>query len=161
MSKPIRILGIAGSLRRESYNRAALRAATQLVPEGATIDIFELDGIPGFNQDEEQNPPAQVGELKRRIRAADAILIVDCNDRCATRVMCYFERRDRAVRQPNLLDGESDHAAMKDLANVYHHVRSPVPGCLLQRSNGAPAVLTCVRRLKSCAACTASRRAGA
>ena len=76
MSKPIRILGIAGSLRRESYNRAALRAATQLVPEGATIDILELDGIPGFNQDEEQNPPAKVAELKRRIREADAILIV-------------------------------------------------------------------------------------
>ena len=76
MSKPIRILGIAGSLRRESYNRAALRAATQLVPEGATIDIFELDGIPGFNQDEEQNPPAKVVELKRRIREADAVLFV-------------------------------------------------------------------------------------
>lgn len=44
MSKPVRILGIPGSLRRESYNRAALRAATQLVPEGATIDIFELEG---------------------------------------------------------------------------------------------------------------------
>src|SRR5918998_5399930 len=76
MSKPIRILGIAGSLRRESYNRAALRAATQLVPEGASIDMFELDGIPGFNQDEEQNPPAKVVELKRRIREADAVLIV-------------------------------------------------------------------------------------
>ena len=76
MSKPIRILGIAGSVRRESYNRAALRAATQLVPEDATIDIFELDGIPGFNQDEERNPPAKVVELKRRIREADAILIV-------------------------------------------------------------------------------------
>ncbi|HEX7331037.1 MAG TPA: NAD(P)H-dependent oxidoreductase [Pyrinomonadaceae bacterium] len=76
MSKPIRILGIAGSLRRESYNRAALRAATQLVPEDATIDIFELDGIPGFNQDEEQNPPAKVSELKQRIHEADAILFV-------------------------------------------------------------------------------------
>ncbi|HEX7176273.1 MAG TPA: NAD(P)H-dependent oxidoreductase [Pyrinomonadaceae bacterium] len=76
MSKPVRILGIAGSLRRESYNRAALRAATELAPEGATIETFELDGIPGFNQDEEQNPPAQVTELKRRIREADAILIV-------------------------------------------------------------------------------------
>jgi len=76
MSKPIRILGIAGSLRRESYNRAALRAATQLVPEGATLEIFELDGIPGFNQDDEQNPPAKVVELKKRIREADAILIV-------------------------------------------------------------------------------------
>ena len=60
MSKHIRILGIAGSLRRESYNRAALRAATQLVPEVASIEIFELDGIPGFNQDEEQNPPRKL-----------------------------------------------------------------------------------------------------
>ena len=76
MSKQIRILGIAGSLRRESYNRAALRAATQLAPEGASIEIFELEGLPGFNQDEEQNPPAKVVELKRRIREADAILIV-------------------------------------------------------------------------------------
>jgi chromate reductase len=76
MSKHVRILGIAGSLRRQSYNRAALRAATQLVPEDATLDIFELDGIPGFNQDDEQNPPAQVVEFKRRIREADAVLIV-------------------------------------------------------------------------------------
>ncbi|MGH7844546.1 MAG: NADPH-dependent FMN reductase [Candidatus Binatia bacterium] len=76
MSKPVRILGIAGSLRRGSYNRAALREATRLVPEDATLDIFELDGIPGFNQDEEQNPPAKVAELKRRVREADAILIV-------------------------------------------------------------------------------------
>jgi chromate reductase, NAD(P)H dehydrogenase (quinone) len=76
VSKPVHILGIAGSLRCGSYNRAALRAATQLVPEDATIDIFELDGIPAFNQDEEQNPPAKVVELKARIREADAVLIV-------------------------------------------------------------------------------------
>ena len=76
MSTPIRILGIAGSLRRDSYNRSTLRAAIELAPEDASIDIFELDGIPGFNQDEEQNPPAKVVELKRRIREADAILFV-------------------------------------------------------------------------------------
>jgi chromate reductase len=76
MSKTVRILGIAGSLRRESYNRGALRAATELVPEGASIEIFELDAIPGFNQDEELQPPAKVVELKRLIREADAILIV-------------------------------------------------------------------------------------
>ncbi|HKO62371.1 MAG TPA: NAD(P)H-dependent oxidoreductase [Pyrinomonadaceae bacterium] len=74
MTTPVKILGIAGSLRRESYNRAALRAATELVPEGATIDVFEIDGIPGFSQDEEQNPPAKVIDLKKRIREADAIL---------------------------------------------------------------------------------------
>src|SRR5688500_4399160 len=74
--EPVRILGIAGSLRRDSYNRATLRAATELAPQGATIEIFELDGIPGFNQDEEQNPPAKVVELKRRIRETDAVLFV-------------------------------------------------------------------------------------
>jgi len=76
MNKPITILGIAGSLRRQSYNRSALRAAQQLLPEGAALEIFELDGIPGFNQDEEQNPPAKIVELKKRVRAADAILFV-------------------------------------------------------------------------------------
>lgn len=76
MSKPIRILGIAGSLRRESYNRSALSAATQLTPEDVTIEIFELDGIPAFNQDQERNPPAKVTELKERIQEADAILFV-------------------------------------------------------------------------------------
>src|SRR6185503_5099998 len=76
MNKPIRILGIAGSLRRQSYNRGALRAATELAPEGATVEVFELDGLPAFNQDEDQNPPAKVVELKKRIREADAILFV-------------------------------------------------------------------------------------
>jgi chromate reductase len=72
----INILGIAGSLRQSSYNRAALRAARSLVPDNAVLDIFELDGIPGFNQDDEQNPPEKVVELKRRVLAADAILFV-------------------------------------------------------------------------------------
>ena len=76
MSKPIRILGIAGSLRLQSYNRAGLRAATQLAPEGATVEIFELDGIPGFSEDNERNPPEKVVELKRRIRESDAVLFV-------------------------------------------------------------------------------------
>lgn len=76
MKETIRILGIAGSLRRESYNRAALRAAANLMPEGAILETFELDGIPVFNQDEDQNPPAKVVELKRRIRESDAVLFV-------------------------------------------------------------------------------------
>ena len=76
MNQPIRILGIAGSLRDASYNRGTLRAAANLVPEGASIEVFELNGIPAFSQDEEQNPPAKVAELKRKIREADAILFV-------------------------------------------------------------------------------------
>jgi chromate reductase len=76
MSTPFTILGIAGSLRKASLNRAALRAAQQLVPEGVNLEIFDLDGIPPFNQDEEAHPPERVALFKRRIRAADAILIV-------------------------------------------------------------------------------------
>lgn len=75
-TQPIRILGIAGSLRQQSYNRSTLRAATELVPGGAVIETFELDGLPLYNQDEEGNPPEKVAELKRRIREADALLIV-------------------------------------------------------------------------------------
>ena len=72
----VRILGIAGSLRKGSYNRAALRAAQQLLPEGATLEIFDIDGIPGYNQDLNDRPPEKVMDLKGRVRAADAILFV-------------------------------------------------------------------------------------
>jgi chromate reductase len=74
-TQPIKVLAIAGSLRRGSYNRAAIRAAQALAPEGADIEIFDLEGIPPFNQDDEANPPAKVAELKKRVREADAILI--------------------------------------------------------------------------------------
>jgi chromate reductase, NAD(P)H dehydrogenase (quinone) len=76
MNNTVKILGIAGSLRRESYNRRALRAAIDLTPEGAQLETFELDDIPIFNQDHEQDPPPVVAEFKRRIREADAILFV-------------------------------------------------------------------------------------
>lgn len=76
MRDAVSILGIAGSLRKASYNRAALRAAQKLAPEGVAIEIFELDGIPGFNQDDEKSPPAKVADLKAKIRAADAVLLV-------------------------------------------------------------------------------------
>jgi chromate reductase len=71
---PINILGIAGSLRKESLNRALLRAAVEMAPEGVAIETFDLSGIPPYNGDEEMNPPSAVAELKARIRAADAIL---------------------------------------------------------------------------------------
>lgn len=70
----IKILGIVGSLRKDSYNRFALKTAQELVPDGAVLDLIELHGIPVFNQDNERAPPATVLEFKRRILAADAIL---------------------------------------------------------------------------------------
>jgi chromate reductase len=75
MDRPIRILGFAGSLRKNSYNKALLRLAVQLVPKTAVLETFDLEGIPPFNQDLETQLPQKVKEFKAKIRAADAILI--------------------------------------------------------------------------------------
>jgi len=71
---PLTILGIPGSLRKASLNRALLRAAIGLAPPGVTIDTFDLSPIPPYNGDIELDPLASVLDLKARIRAADAIL---------------------------------------------------------------------------------------
>ena len=75
MEKKVHILGFAGSLRKASFNRSLLGAALELVPKDASLEIFDLEGIPPFNQDEEDHPSERVKEFKARIRAADAILI--------------------------------------------------------------------------------------
>jgi len=72
----IKILGIAGSLRKGSFNRLALKAAQGLVPAGASLESLDLPDLPGFNQDLEKTPPAAVTDMKAKIRAADAILLV-------------------------------------------------------------------------------------
>lgn len=70
----IRILGIVGSQRSQSYNRFALRAAQALVPEGVMIELIELHDIPFFEPRHECSPPPAVVEFRRRVTAADAIL---------------------------------------------------------------------------------------
>src|SRR5688500_455810 len=76
MADPIRVLGVSGSLRRGSFNTAALRTAQEMAPAGMTIDIFDLAPIPLYNEDvREQGFPPAVEEFRRRIKEADAILI--------------------------------------------------------------------------------------
>src|SRR5689334_4031160 len=75
METKLKFLGFAGSLRVGSYNKALLRAATNLLPKNATLEIFDLNGIPPFNQDLEMDMPEKVTEFKSKIREADAILI--------------------------------------------------------------------------------------
>jgi len=75
MDKPIIILGFAGSLRKDSYNKALLRVAIELVPKSAKLEIIDLEGIPPFNQDLENRMPEKVKEFKAKIKVADAILI--------------------------------------------------------------------------------------
>ena len=70
------VLGIAGSLRAASYNRALLRAAQELAPDGMAIRIFDLVAVPLYNGDvEAQGDPPPVVELKESIQVADALLI--------------------------------------------------------------------------------------
>jgi chromate reductase len=73
---PTKILGVCGSLRKQSFNRWALQAAQKLAPADITLDAYDIAGLPLFNQDEEQNPPPKVVDFKAKIRAADAILFV-------------------------------------------------------------------------------------
>lgn len=75
MADKVKILGIAGSLRKGSFNQSALRAAVELVPKNAEIEVYDIDGFPGYNQDLDGEPPAKVTEFKQKIREADAILI--------------------------------------------------------------------------------------
>lgn len=75
-TSPLRILGIAGSLRTGSYNRALLQAAQELAPQGMAIVTFDLDAIPPYNADvEAQGFPAPVVAFKAAIAEADALLI--------------------------------------------------------------------------------------
>jgi chromate reductase, NAD(P)H dehydrogenase (quinone) len=76
MAEKFHMLGFAGSLRKGSYNKSLLRAALELLPANGELEIFDLDGIPPYNQDLDQQPPEKVREFKRKIRAADALLIV-------------------------------------------------------------------------------------
>jgi chromate reductase len=76
MAEKISILSFAGSLRKQSYNKALLRAAAEMIPQGMELEIFDLEGIPPFNQDLESQPPAKIKTFKSKIRAADGILIV-------------------------------------------------------------------------------------
>ena len=72
----MRILGIAGSLRRGSHNRRLLRTAAHALPSGAELVEWDgLAGLPAFDEDLENDPPAVVEAFLDEIEAADAILI--------------------------------------------------------------------------------------
>lgn len=73
----IRVVGISGSLRAGSYNSAALKAATELAPEGMTIETAEIGDLPHYNDDVRlAGYPAAVQRFRDQLGAADAILFV-------------------------------------------------------------------------------------
>jgi chromate reductase len=69
-------LGVAGSLRRGSYNRGLIRAAAEVAPPGVSLEAYDLTDIPLYNADiETDGDPEPVAAFKRAIAAADALLI--------------------------------------------------------------------------------------
>jgi chromate reductase, NAD(P)H dehydrogenase (quinone) len=72
----MRILGISGSLRRDSHNTRLLRGVGGLLPEGVELEMFDqLGAIPPYNEDEEHQEPPAVAALKAAIAGADAVLV--------------------------------------------------------------------------------------
>jgi len=72
-----KVLGIAGSLRKGSYNKLALRAVVELKPADMEIESFDIAPIPLYDEDlRERGFPPVVQDLREKIRAADALLIV-------------------------------------------------------------------------------------
>ncbi len=72
------ILGISGSLRQKSFNAGLLRAAGELMPEGASLVAGTIRGIPLYDGDDEaaNGVPAAVNKLKEQLAEADGLLIV-------------------------------------------------------------------------------------
>ena len=75
MSSQIHIVAFTGCLREQSYNRAALRAAQELLPEQAELEILTIDHLPQFDQALVQDEPEEVRSFKEKIQQADAVLI--------------------------------------------------------------------------------------
>ena len=71
------VLGISGSLRRDSHNTSLLRAAAELLPDGVELELWDgLKAVPPYDEDDDVEPaPAAVTELRDAIAGADAILI--------------------------------------------------------------------------------------
>jgi chromate reductase, NAD(P)H dehydrogenase (quinone) len=71
----VKVLGICGSLRKGSFNRAVLRAAAELLPEGTTLTVADIAAIPLYNEDVRQAGfPPPVQSVRETIAAADALL---------------------------------------------------------------------------------------
>ena len=72
----MRILGLSGSLRRESHNTRLLRGIGKLLPEGVEVEVFDqLAAIPPYNEDDEHETPPAVAALNAAIAGADAVLV--------------------------------------------------------------------------------------
>ena len=71
-----RIAVIVGSLRKESLNRKMAKAMMKLAPDSLGLEIIEIGGLPLYDQDLEDNPPAAWTEFRERLKKFDGVLFV-------------------------------------------------------------------------------------
>ena len=118
------IIGIAGSLRKGSYNAALLRAAARSMPAGSTLEQATIAGIPLYDADvEAQGMPPAVTSLKDRVAAADLRLFLDGG-------LLHFGRRGR-----DRADGDEDAPSLRVRATDHDRVmRIGAPGEFWARS---------------------------
>lgn len=106
-SDTIHILAFAGSLRRESYNKKLLQAAYELLPNGMSMECFDLAPLPFYNADvEAQGTPQTVMQFRERMRAADALLIAtpEYNYSITAVLKNAIDWASRAIPDPSPLD---------------------------------------------------------
>jgi chromate reductase len=71
----MKIIGIVGSSRKGSFNRALMDAFIKRVPKDIEIEIADIDSIPFYNADEEDPYPLSAQALKDHLWTADAFII--------------------------------------------------------------------------------------
>jgi chromate reductase, NAD(P)H dehydrogenase (quinone) len=72
----IDVVGVVGSLRRQSYSRRLALALGSVAPEALKVDLAPIGGLALYNQDEDTDPPAPWLEFRERVRRAHAVLFV-------------------------------------------------------------------------------------
>lgn len=76
MDQPRDVAVIVGSLRKASINRMVANALAELAPAGLKLGIVEIGQLPLYNQDGDDDPPAEWTAFRERVRAADSVLFV-------------------------------------------------------------------------------------
>lgn len=73
--KEIKLIGVNGSIRKDSYNRLLLQNIGFLLPDNVKMEIIEIKDVPIYNPDDENNLPTIVRDYKEKIRKSDAVII--------------------------------------------------------------------------------------
>jgi chromate reductase len=134
MSSVYRVGVIVGSLRKDSFNRQLARAVQKLAPPELSFHDIRIDDLPLYNQDDDNNPHANVKRLKSEIVASQALLFAT-------------PEYNRSI--PGVLKNAIDHAARP----WGHSVWGPRPAGVIGISVGAPGTSMAQQHLRNVLAC--------